>query len=690
MYRDLASSLTTATTTESAIRSDSKSAGKHRLRTTVLYGPWALFALLVALGIHGSSTGVSATWWSPDKPYTGYLFDSVGPEAKDWPGGVQNPLMNKARRIRSDEFAIFTSFALSQLAQKPAFPIINRSFGAGQNMLIEPHTPVWHIATLARPATWGYFLFGAQRGLSWFWWFQVFGCFTVLFLLFEIALFGDTALAAFGSFWFCASAYVVCWSQWPAHVTFFAALGCVSAYNLLASESRSVRIASAIFLGLSIPGFVMIMYPPWQVAAGYFFVLLFVVLFIRDRLFLLVKKRWRYKLGLLALSVVIAAILTGAWILSCLPALRAMANTSYPGRRFSTGGDYSFALLFKGIYNLDTIYRTPPALGNQSEAASFYYLFPAVFAALLFSSKVRRSIGLLGWSMVAYIIAAVLFLLVGIPETLAKLSLMSYVPPYRADLTIGLASIILCVRLQIVLKREVRGSDTRWDMLWPWLASFSVVLFFVLHSWALAKLIPEVPVMQIGLAASFVMGCAAYFLLAGRRIAFFVLVGSFVVATTALFNPLATNLDHVYNSELAREIKEINSRSVEPPLWLCYGGWYPGQLVATLGGRSLTGVHWPPQLSIWQALDPAGAYENLYNQYAEVSLHGLPADNMAVFNSRNPGDLSVWVSPHNPVLKSLGARYVLVMDEGLTTSNTSSLNLIYRSTANNFSIFEIP
>jgi len=690
MYRDLASNLTTATTTASAKLSAFKSAEKQRLRTTVLYGPWALFALLVALGIHGSSTGVSAAWWSPDKPYTGYLFNPHGQAAKDWPGGVQNPLMNKARRIRSDEFAIFTPFALSQLAQKPAFPVINRSFGFGQNMLVEPHTPVWHISTLARPATWGYFLFGAQRGLSWFWWFQIFGCFTVLFLLFEIALSGDTGLAAFGSFWFCASAYVVCWSQWPAHVIFFAGLGCVSAYNLLASETRVVQIASSIFLGLSIPGFVMIMYPPWQVAAGYFFVLLFVVLFIRDRMLLQLKKRWQYKLGLLALSLVIAGILTGAWIWSCLPALRVMANTTYPGRRFSTGGDYSFALLFKGIYNLGTIYRTPPALGNQSEAASFYYLFPAVFAALLFSGRVRRSIGLLGWSMVAYIIAAVLFLLVGIPGTIAKLSLLSYVPAYRADLTIGLASIILCALLQKVLKREVRGSDTRWEMLWPWLASFSVVLFFVLHSLALAKLIPEVPVIQIGLVASFVMGCAAYFLLAGRRIAFCVFVGSLVVATTALFNPLATNLDHVYKSELAKEIEGINNRSEDHPLWLCYGGWYPGQLVAMLGGRSLSGVHWPPQLSIWQALDTFGAYADLYNQYAEVSLHDLTVDNIAIFNSRGPGELTVWASPHNPVLKSLGARYVLLMDEALAQSDTSSLNLIYRSTSNNFSIFEIP
>src|SRR5215510_294395 len=103
MYGDLDSNPTTATTAAPVMRSATNSAEKRRLRTAVLCGPWALFTLLVAFGIHGSSTGVSATWWSPDKPYTGYLLDAQSTSTEDWPGGLQNLLMNKARRIRSDE-----------------------------------------------------------------------------------------------------------------------------------------------------------------------------------------------------------------------------------------------------------------------------------------------------------------------------------------------------------------------------------------------------------------------------------------------------------------------------------------------------------------------------------------------------------------------------------------------------------
>ena len=666
----------------------------RRFMTKFLICIWAVFLILVALGIHGSSTGITAEWWAPEKPYTGYLFNAPTrsrekPTRPD-PASAQSILMNNARAIRWDELAIFTPFALSQLAQQPRFPVINTSIGNGQNMLVVPHAPVWHITTLARPATWGYFILGAQRGIAWFWWFQIFACFTVLFLLFEIILQGNRGLAAFGAFWFCASAYIVCWSQWSAHVTFFAALGCLAAYRLFSSEKIRAQLTSAILLGLSFPGFVMIMYPPWQVAAAYFFILIFIVLFIRDKLYLSFKTEIGYRISFLALAILVAAGLTLSWLAACLPDLRVMASTVYPGRRVSLGGDYSFGMVFKGLYNLWTIYNEQPALRNQSEAASFYYLFPAVFVALPLSRRLTRKFGVIGWSLAAYVICMLLFLFVGLPAALAKLTLLSYVPTYRADLTLGLASILLCVYVLTILKRADQPATTRREIFMPWIASSAVVLLFILHSVFLLRMTGGFPAPQLAWGISLVMGVAAYFLLSGKRRAFCALIGALVIATTALFNPLATNLDHLYDSELARVINQINSQSTERPFWLCYGGVHPGQLLAILGSKSLSGVQWPPQLSIWRALDPARTYEEIYNQYAEVSLRYSHDNNLVTFTSRNEGELSVSLCPTNPVLKSLGARYVLLMADAQPLVNTNNLRLLYRSTFDNFSVFEIP
>ena len=161
---------------------------------------WALFVVLVLLGIHGSSTGVTAAWWSPEKPYYGYLFslpqETVQGLSRIDGKGLQKFLMSDAKAARWDELVIATPMSLSQFAHTPRFPVVNTNIGNGQNMLLSYHAPVWHITTLARPATWGYFLLGPQRGLAWYWWFRVFACFTVLYLLLEIVLEGNKALAA--------------------------------------------------------------------------------------------------------------------------------------------------------------------------------------------------------------------------------------------------------------------------------------------------------------------------------------------------------------------------------------------------------------------------------------------------------------------------------------------------------------
>src|SRR5262245_8635643 len=361
-----------------------------RTRTKCLLGLWLVFILLVAFGVHGSSTGVTAKWWSPEKEYSGYLFN---PSRK--PGSAESDLQNtvlmaNARQIRWDELMVATPLALSQLSHHPRFPVINTNIGNGQNVLISPHVPVWHISSLARPAPWGYFFLGAQRGLAWYWWFQVFACFTVLYLLLEIVLKIHNGLAAFGAFWYCASAYVVCWSLWPAHITFFPVLACVAAYHLVSSPRRSIQVLCAILLGIGLAGFVMFLYPPWQVPLGYLIVIVFAALFFRDRLFITARQMLRQRLILGAGALLLAAGIIAAFLITCWSDLKVMAHTEYPGLRVSTGGDYSLAKIFKGFYNISTIYSAQSALVNESESASFYDLFPAILVALCLSSLWRK------------------------------------------------------------------------------------------------------------------------------------------------------------------------------------------------------------------------------------------------------------------------------------------------------------
>jgi hypothetical protein len=663
-------------------------------RARLLTGIWLLFVLLVAFGIHGSSTELAAESWMPEKPYTGYLF-GLSPQlersmTRGSAYGLETLLLAKARVFRWDEAYIATPFALSQLAQQPRFPVINPSFGYGMNMLIERHTPVWHIATLARPATWGYFLFGAQRGLAWYWWFQPLACFTVLFLLLEVVFAGDWKMAAFGALLFGTSAYVVCWSNWPAYVTFFGALACLATYHLCRSGSRRTLAISALLLGLSLPGFVMTMYPPWQVPLAYFFLLLFAALFIRDRLHQSLKPLLGYRLIFFGLAMAVAVGLTLAWLISCLAAIKVTANTVYPGHRVSVGGDDSFALLFRGIYNVMTSYTKVEGLKNESEAASFYYFFPAVFLALPLSKRLARGLGVVGWSLVGYIVCMIFFLLVGVPAFVAKITLMRYVPGNRADLTLGLASIILSLYALAILRKEDQPSASRLERRMPNLSAAGVGVLVVVHSLFLLRQTGDFPTPPFALLMAFFMAMTAYLLLAGRTRQFALILLVLQLTTTWLINPLATNLDHFYNSELSREIMRVNRVSTERPFWIVYGGIHLGQLIAALGGRAMTGVQWPPRLDVWRALDPGGKHEAMYNRYAEIEFKYTPDDNEVTFGNPQEGTLTVTISPNNPALKALGTRYVLLMGDEQKLVDTSRLTLSYRSSFDNFSIYEIP
>jgi hypothetical protein len=650
---------------------------------------WAAFFLLVGLGVHGSSIPCAAEWWDPGNKYSGYVFDFMAPKAVPPldDSAARNLAMVHPREVRSDEWLNGTMAALSQFSHTPRFPVINTNMAGGQNMLVGYLNPVWHITALARPITWGFFLLGRERGLAWEWWFQTFSCFTVLFLLLEVILRKRTGLAAFGAFWFCGSAYVICWSLWPAYHVLFPALACLAAYHLFSSEKPAVQISSAVLLGLSIPGFAMLMYPPWEVALTYLFVAILIGLVIRDRLY----RKWRRPSRSLVLSAVIAILIAAglgvAFLLACKPAMQLMAGTVYPGRRINAGGGYSLGFLFKGMYNPVTSYSSTPGEANNSEAASFFYVFPAILAALCLSRRLARGLGAVGWMLVGYIILILFYGAVGLPFRLAKISLLGLMAVNRVDIGLGLASIILT--LLVLSQLAERGEPT---LSRKAAVAASVVLgFLVLVGGIEASSVrhgfpPIGAIVMVCLAACL----ASYFLLTARQSAFCYIIAAAVIASSSFFNPLSNNIKFLYGSEIATEVQKLNGQSGGHPLWVCYGPTYPGILVWLLGGRSVVGIQWPPQVEFWRRLDPAGEYKDLYNRYAHVQLKYEKDDGEVSFDLPKTDTLVVGLSPSNPVVKSMGARYILATYWAQKEIDTARFPLIFQSADQNFSVFEIP
>ena len=214
-------------------------------------------------------------------------------------------------------------------------------------------------------------------------------------------------------------------------------------------------------------------------------------------------------------------------------------------------------------------------------------------------------------------------------------------------------------------------------------------MLLVWHARSLIKETDGFPSGRVALVTVLLAGLASYCLLSGHIGVFCTLVFVAVVGTTVLFNPLSTDLNHIYDSELAKEVTRLSKESTPPPLWVCYGGSHTGVLVTVLGGRSVSGVQWPPQLSMWRVLDPGGLYDRFYNQYAEVSLDYLPDASRVSFGSPHDGELRVFISPAYAGLKMLGARYLLLAGEAQGIP-TDKFRFVSKTTNGSFSIFEFP
>ncbi|HWO08575.1 MAG TPA: hypothetical protein VNN80_03825 [Polyangiaceae bacterium] len=656
------------------------------------------FTLLVNARVHGSSIALSASLWAPQTAMERFVASpwlrEMTPEAAArWRGVLQA----EPRSIRIDEWAHETLWALSQFTHEPRFPVVNENYGNGQNMLLLPWIPVAHVSAIARPMTWGYMLFGPQRGLAWAWWSQVFGCFIALYLLFELIEPRRPWLAVLGAGWFCGSAYVVCWSLWPAYTTGLGVATVVCAHWLLHAKRPAVILACGAGIGICFSGFAMQLYPPWQVPLGHTFLALFVGLCLRDRPWRTWRQQGAFRLGGLALGVALLALCLGSVVLSSLDALQAFANSEYPGQRRLLGGDAPAWRLFAGLYNAFTMDLFTDDL-NPSEIAGFFSFMPAVVLCALLSPRLARRLGPVVWALVPVAVLLGVFCVTEVPGWLATGTLLSMAQGFRAQIALGLISIIFSVRLLAVTSQLPLD---RWALL---RGAFVLIACGAFYLWqgrefdAHEQLLTRGPwptwlVPAVSAAAALL----SLLLALGWSRPFAALLALGLVATSGSFNPLSVGFPDWRRSELRAAIRGVLEREPKaegpPSLWLTYGGQsYPnnGILAQLMGARPLGGVYEYPQPEFWTPLDPKGRERSKYNRYLNARLMPTPLNFKGVrFRMATYLMMRVWVSPLNRALREMGARYVLTFGSQPTITSPPMTSL-YTAADGSFAIWELP
>lgn len=533
------------------------------------------------------------------------------------------------RPIRSDEWEVITPMAISQSTHTPPFPIVNRHYGAdGQNMMVIGMTgvPVWHISSLAKPATWGFFLFDLRYALAWYWWFPFFACFTAVWLLLQRFFAMDWRQAAGWSASLALAPYSVGFSGWPAYTVFFPVLCMVAMERVLHSQRMANGLAWGGLLGVALTGYVLTLYPAWQITIAYLLAPLSLAWLWQQRSALRPQSaQWAG----LAASLGMTVLLLGSWWLDAQEAVHWIRETVYPGQRTTgTGGDIDPWFLIKGLMSPATMYGPSPLM-TPSDAGSFIFLFIPTTVCALLAWRHRRKLDAIGIALLGYTALAFLYLFMGMNPTVARLSLWGMVPTYRIDIALALAQVLT---IGWVVHARPDGSLASAPLIKN--LAISIGVFTAALGWYLFDKLPTLIAMEIPPPIVWISclcwGGLGYLLIVrqyGLLALFFCL---WTLATSLPFNPLVhapTKL--ALDPALSVSIQESYTGHHSMTAVVGERAW--SMLLPAAGVPVLNSVHYHPPRTLWKDLDPTGEHAALHNRYQRLFLRvqALPSETTA-------------------------------------------------------------
>ncbi|RYF02073.1 MAG: hypothetical protein EOO32_01470 [Comamonadaceae bacterium] len=553
----------------------------------------AAFAVLVGVGATGLSTQLLLGNAHPGQEHAFFTADS----------GMA-PLALEPRIIRSDEWLVITPSALAQVHHQPPFPVVNHRLGTdGQNMMVIGMTgvPVWHVSTLAKPATWGFFVLPLTNALAWYWFFPVFACLLALWALLNQLAPRHVGRNLALSLIFCTAPYAAGWSQWPLYTTFFAAAALWALIKMVQTPSARVIGLLCVPLALFMAGFALVLYPPWQIPLATACGLLLLGWWL-DRQPTPRRVFWPVFLLALALTLALLAI----WWMDARDAVATMQNTVYPGgRKALHGGEFPLYWWTRGYSNTDTLPYLGASEVNASEFGA-YFLLPIPLALLGWRLATERTGGhrFMATAWCLFSAWTLVFILSGVPPLLAKAMFWHVVPSHRVDLALAFAStLLLCLIPKQSTDRQVRRTGLATALTAAILSAALVAAGLLALP---AVLYPSLsPVLMATMAvAGF---CMAFWLVQGHLAPALGLMLTIYLCSSMGFNPMARGPDHLELHPAIRPFLQSAMPAQAGPLkrTLTVGmedGMRASMSLAAAGVPVVNGVFYYPQFSLWKSL----------------------------------------------------------------------------------------
>ena len=607
------------------------------------------------------------------------IFKISGSSIGYWDGVIHvensDHFLGINRGVRADEWATFTPLLFSQVAN--GFKYFNTSLrGTATDVFMIYALPVKYIFQIFRPFLLGFIIFGAERGLSFFWCGRLIALFLVSLDFFMILTKKNKPLSFVGSFMILLAPIIQWWFavNGIAELFIFGELIIIMLYKYLNTDSFKKRLLYLLVIYVSAGGYTLIMYPSWQIPMAFVYLALAIWVIIEN-----------YKKEKIKLKDVVSIILTigllGISLLMILnksmDTIKIVTNTDYPGKRFELGGG-QLNFLFSYVIGIFLPFKSENLVANAPEQALFFTLFPiGLILSIRELLKKGKKDKLLIILLVTYLFIGI-YCVHGFPRIISKITLLSNSQSHRSLLALGLIDILLLMRSLSSNRESIsKKFALALTFILTGLIVYKVKMF---HSAYISKkmiLILVVTCLYLFYTALRYSNKKCKYLFCFGMIFVMFICGSMV-------NPIRFGSSIFTKSEVLNNIKKIDKK--DSGIWITEGEPYPvNNYIAISGVKTINVTNTYPDLNKWYKIDKNKKYKSIYNRYAHITIN-LVDEEKNKFELKNPDVFVVNMDLED--LDTLNVKYIFTRNSLEKFNNEKyRFKKIYKY--NNYNIYNV-
>lgn len=597
----------------------------------------------VLMGYSGSSIGV--------------YNDIIQPNNREI---YYSPIFGDSRTIRTDEWAVNAPSFVSQCVDPNGnnYSYYHDSLrGTKTEMFSQLNQPILDILSIGKPFTLGALILGASRGYSFLWAASIIALLLVSFEFCMVISKNNKLGSLLGMLLISFSASTQWWQCY--NIFTWGMLAIVLFDKFMLTKKFSTKILCSIGIFISGISYIFYFYPTWQVPYGYIYlaVLIWVVI-----------KNWKeYKINKKDILLIIAIILAigailGIYFVKSADALKLITGTDYPGKRFETGGkeiktifSYVYSIIFP--YKIDTI-------GNPCELSSMISFYPIpMLIALIYlvrNIKTKKHFSFLIPMLIISIVYSI-FMLFGVNEMFAKITLLYMTPAGRLAVPLGFSQILLIVymlgnftREDIILKNEIiKKAGTV-------LASISIMYIALKTDMNILQNHPMY-IYICGLILVYGIYQIVNINEEKNKKRLIMLLIPVAILTGATVHPIQKGISVLTDKPVAKKTQEIVSQDKENNLWICDStNFMTNNYLLASGAKIINSTNLYTNFDLYKTVlgeeksqKPEVRY--VYNRYSHI--------NMEITEDKNDIELvqqdSIKISLTSEKIRELGVKYIL-------------------------------